>query len=272
MAYQGLPTSGDLQSNLTLSFLQKLAKGISMGKYSLFLLTFIPFTGVLGMNHAAMGNSSFALLKSSSYLLSGAIISFMLPFYPWFLRTPIVWGTAFGLWWLFDILEFIDKATFDEVGFRLPLKMEIPGLKQDPPNKDGNWTLTTPLALSITAALATSGVAVANYIPANILPANIAQYMSLISVSTGVLLGIGAIFLAVTTTGATAGALGPSAVPNPLIMGSSFSPMVGGGDTLPPLSYFAGKLLKSKSADESYAFFSVIALVILGGVATAWSK
>lgn len=263
--------SPGLGSNTTLSILQKLANGIPMSKFSLILLAVIPFTGILGMNNAAMGNSSIALLKSSSFLISGGLISFMIQYYPWFLRRPILWFTMLGPWFIFDIFELFDTVKFNTLGFRLPFDIEIPGLTKEPPNQNGNWILTTPLALSIAAAFATSGVAIAKYIPANILPASIGTNIALFSGSAGLLCGIGAVVLAVSSSAPSATlAANPLSSPmaNPLVpfaMGGG-----SGSKSLPPLSHFADKLLTSK--DESYAFFAVLALVVLGGVTTAAFK
>jgi hypothetical protein len=264
--------SPSLGSNATLSILQKLANGIPMTKFSLILLAVIPFTGILGMNNAAMGNSSIALLKSSSFLISGGLITFMIKYYPWFLRRPILWFSMLGPWFIFDIFELFDTVKFNTLGFRLPLDIEIPGLTKEPPNQNGNWILTTPLALSISAALATSGVAIAKYIPANILPASIGTNIALFSGGAGLLCGIGAVVLAVSSS-----APSPTLAANPLSspMVNPLTPFaVGGGSSgggsakgLPPLSHFADKLLTSK--DESYAFFAVLALVVMGGLVTS---
>jgi len=235
------------------TILQQLGVGIPMPFWTLKALTIFPVTGVLGLNHAAMNNQAVALLKAGSLLVSAITIAFLLPYYPWFLRKYIVLFSRLGPWFMFDIFEVLN-ANFMTHGFRLPLNITLEGLTHSK-HTDGRWKLTTAMAASIMATFAASGVAVASYLPANIVPASISQNIALISGGSGVLLGgvaLAALFMS----------------KSPATGGFTPLPMTGGG--LPPLSHFADKLLSSK--DESYAFFAVLALIVLGGVVITASK
>jgi hypothetical protein len=255
------------------SLLQKLATGIDMPYWTLKLLTALPPTGMLGMNHAAMHNQPLAIMKAGSIALCILFITMFLPYYPLNLGRYIIYLSFFGPWFMFDILEVINSVPFKVHGFRLPLNITLEGLTTSKHTFNDNqaWKLTTPLLTAILAAFTTSGLVLANLIPANIIPASITNTIAIASGSTG--LALGGVALALMVTSATS-AVAPAAPAAPA-RGGSEPPIIqagGGLATLPPLSSFADKIIQAKSPDESLAFLSVIVLIVLGGIFTASTK
>ena len=233
------------------SILQQLAEGITMPFWALKVLTIFPITGVIGLNHAAMHNQPLAILKAGSILISAILIQSLIPYYPWFLRKAIVIFSALGPWFMFDIFEVLNPKFLNH-GFRLPLNITLEGLTPLQPT-DGKWKLNNGMAATIAATFAATGATIVGLMPANIIPASISQNITYF-------LGGAVVLLAGVAIADNVMAKSPlkAAVPK----------MTGGG--LPPLSHFADKLLISK--DESYTFFGVLALVIMGGLITAASK
>jgi hypothetical protein len=238
------------------SVLQRLATGIPMSFTTLKLLTVLPPTGMLGMNHAALGNQALALLKATSVAISIVLVTFLLPYYPYMLHQPIIWLSRFGPWFLFDILE-VFNSSFSSHGFRIPLNITIEGLTPER-GTDGKWILNTAMASAIMAALATSGVVIANYLPPSLVPASASSTLSTVAGGSGLALGVLAIGLMLTSSSSGTAA---TQTLTPVV------PQHGGG--LPPLSSFADKLINAKSPDESLAFLSTIAVIIVGGILTA---
>lgn len=240
-----------IPSGGTQSILQRLAEGISMPFWTLKVLTIFPVTGLIGLNHAAMQNQPMAMLKAGSILLSAVIIQSLLPYYPSFLRKAIVVFSSLGPWFMFDIFEVLNP-NFLNHGFRLPLNITLEGVTPLKPT-NGEWKLTNGMAATIAAAFAASGIAIAGLMPANIVPASVSQNITYF-------LGGAVVLLAGVAIADNFMAKSPIA--------SVMPKMTGGG--LPPLSHFADKLLTSK--DESYAFFAVLALIVMGGLVTAAFK
>lgn len=254
------------------SLLQKLATGIDMPYWTLKLLTALPPTGMLGMNHAATHNQALAIMKAGSIALSVLFITIFLPYYPFNLSKYIIYLSFFGPWFMFDILEVFNSVPFKVHGFRLPLNITLEGLttsKNKSFSDSSAWKLTTPLLTAIIAAFATSGLVLANLVPATIVPASITNIIAIASGSTG--LALGGVALALMVSSAV-----PAAPATPAVArGGSEPPIIQTGGrlaTLPPLSSFADKLIQGKSPDESLAFLSVIVLIVLGGILTASTK
>jgi len=243
---------------LTGSIIQRLTKGIPMSYLTLKVLTAFPPTGMLGMNHAALGNQALALIKAASVAVSILVVTFLSPYYPTWLASLFIGLSAFGPWFFFDILEVFNPS-FSTKGFRVPLNITIEGLTEYKNPPYGSWKLTLPMGTAIMATLATSGVVLANYLPPSILPASSASMLSNVAGGTGFALGAVALGLMITSSSPASVATGAftSAVPTQ------------GGGGLPPLSSFADKLISAKSPDESLAFLSTIAVIIMGGIATA---
>jgi len=231
---------------------QQFAVGIPMPFWTLKVLTVLPPTGFIGLNHAAMGNQALAILKTGSVVLSVILVTILLPYYPDIMRKYIIYLSYFGPWFMFDILEVFNTG-FQAHGFRLPLNITLEGLTANHATS-GDWKLTTAMASAIIATFGVSGAVAASFIPADLVPASISNNIALASGGVGLALG-GVALMA-------------------MLASSSGTPPVkqSGGGSLPPLSDFADKLLKSKSPDESYAFLSVLGLVVMGGMVMAWSK
>jgi hypothetical protein len=240
------------------SIFQQLQNGIPMPFYSLKLLTLFPPTGMLGMNHAALGNQAMAIIKAGSAVILVILVTLLLPYYPRVLHKGIIWLSYFGPWFMFDILE-VFSVGFNKHAFRMPLNIVIEGLTKEGPTT-GAWKLTTPMATGITTALAASGVLIANLLPPSLVPASMSSNIALIAGGTGATLGLATVALMMFSAPA------PTAAPTL----TSVVPQRGGGTTsLPPLSSFADKLIQAKSPDESLAFLATIALIIFGGITTA---
>ena len=237
------------------SWMQEIINGKQMPYITLAILTLLPPTGMIGLNHAAMNNQALAFMKASSAALSALGINFMSEYYPYHTRNAMLWLSYFGPWYMFDIIEVIDRAKFTKFGFKLPLNIEMKELFTPHTGDYGEWTLNTTMLSVILTACSSYLFLLNKFLPPGIIPSDLQEN---INVATG---GV--------TVGFTA-----IAIITMLFSKAPVKPPVpqAGGGSLPPLSHFADKLLKSKSPDESYAFFSVIALIVFGGLATAWSK
>ena len=246
----------------TASLFEKLASGIDMPYWTLQLLTALPPTGILGMNHAAMHNQALAIIKAGSIAFSILLVTIFLPYYPAAISKYIIYLSFFGPWFMFDILEVFNSIPFKIHGFRIPLNITLEGLTTSGKqtfSDSSAWKLTTPLLTAILAAFATSGLVLANLIPPNIIPASVTNIISIASGGTGLALSGVALALMLSSAGT------PTTLP-PMVQAG------GGSATLPPLSSFADKLIQAKSPDESLAFLSVIVLIVLGGLFTASTK
>jgi hypothetical protein len=249
------------------SLFQKLASGIDMPYWTLQLLTALPPTGILGMNHAAMHNQALAIIKAGSIAFSILLVTIFLPYYPAVISKYIIYLSFFGPWFMFDILEVFNSIPFKIHGFRIPLNITLEGLTNSGKqtfSDSSAWKLTTPLLTAILAAFATSGLVLANLIPQTIIPASVTNIISIASGGTGLALSGVALALMVSSAGVPVTQVGGEA---PAVEQAG-----GGSATLPPLSSFADKLIQAKSPDESLAFLSVIVLIVLGGVFTASTR
>jgi hypothetical protein len=244
---------------------------IEMPFWTLKALTAFPPTGILGMNHAAMHNQALALLKAGSVAMSVLAVTYMLPYYPDYFHKPIIFLSCFGPWFMFDILELIfNEPHFKAHGFRLPLNFELEGLTAGKATT-GQWELTPALAAGIMAALASCGLILANLIPPTLLPVSVSQNVSIVTGSAGLIFG-GLALAAMFATGGSGSKAPPHSTTPPSTGGGDIDIKMVGGASLPPLSQFADKLINAKSPDESLAFLSIIGLVVMGGLFTAWSK
>jgi hypothetical protein len=234
---------------------QKLINGITIPYIGLVILTLLPPTGMIGLNHSVLNNQALAFMKAGSTAACLVVINFLLPYYPSYLRESMLWLSYFGPWYIFDIIQVINSVQFKKFGFKLPLNIEMKELFTPHTGEYGEWTLNTTTFSVILTACSSYLFLLNKLLPPGIIPSDI---QANINVGTG-----GA------AVGFTAVAIIAMLFSKPPV--TSEAPQTGGG-SLPPLSEFADKLLKSKSPDESYAFFSVIALIVFGGLATAWSK
>lgn len=236
------------------SFLSSLKDGITMPKIALIALTLFPPTGIIGLNWVAVGNSPMAFIKAMSFVIITFAIIFLTPFYPFFIPYKAISAlTLFGPWYAYDVLQILDKS-FDEDGFTLPIPIkDLPA--QGKLDADGKWKLTLPLGSMIVATLLASGFAIADY-----LPNSMQTYFKYASAGGGTLFtGIAAVSgLTSTTSGG-----GPTPSTTTLLQG-------GGSRDLPPLSTFIDKLRykKTKTASEALAFFSILGIIVFGGIIT----
>lgn len=237
------------------SFLSYLQGGINMPKIALIALTLFPPTGIIGLNWIAVGNSPIAFIKAISFVIISFAIIFLTPFYPFFAPYKVISAlTLFGPWYAYDVLQILDKS-FDEDGFTLPIPIEgLPA--QGKLDADGKWKLTLPLGSMIVATLLASGFAIADY-----LPNSMQTYFKYASAGGGTLFtGIAAVS-GLTSTTPVGGGVTPSTTT--VLQG-------GGSRDLPPLSTFINKLRykKTKSASEALAFFSILGIIVFGGIIT----
>ena len=234
------------------SFVSSLQAGINMPKIALIALTLFPPTGIIGLNWVAVGNSTIAFMKAISFVIVSFAMLFLTPYFPAYVPLRIISTIAyFGPWYAYDVIQILDKS-FDTEGFNLPLPIkEIPALgKLD---ADGNWKLTLPLASMIVATLLASGLAVTQF-----LPDSIRSYFTYAAAGGGTMFtGIAAI------SGLTSGA----SVQSTTTIGTT-TVLQGGG--LPPLSSFIDQVRykKGKGTDEALAFFAILGIIVLGGIAT----
>ena len=238
------------------SFLSKLQAGIPMPKIALILLTLFPPTGIIGLNWVAVGNSPIAFMKAISFVFITFTMIFLTPFFPAFAPLRLIsMITYFGPWYAYDVIQILDKS-FDTDGFGLPLPIkEVPAIGTL--NKDGKWLLTMPLASMIIATLLASGFAIKEF-----LPDSMKTYFTYASAGGGTLFtGIAAVSGLTSTTPATT-------VPTTTVLQG------GGSKEMPPLSTFINQLRykSTKTADEALAFFAILAIIVLGGIATTVFK
>ena len=264
---------------------------------TLRLLTVFPPTGALGLNYVALNNPIVAAIKAASTLGIAFFIRYILQFHPPIIQESITWfSSILSLWYLFDICEIIrSKENFvkgintgfkDENGkdifkngFRLPFNIDIIELNTPCVDKEASWLLTPSLISLIIATLSSAGFIIMNYIPASLIPPNVLQTVNYATSGTTAV----SVFLSFILNNSTPPVVNSCNPPSEMLMSSpviakggglpplsSFSKQTGGG--LPPLSSFADKLLKSKSSDESFAFFSVVGIILLGGFFIGWSK
>jgi hypothetical protein len=288
------PAPPSLFSQLQSSFSNNTAPK-KMTYNTLRLLTVFPPTGALGLNYVALNNPIVAAIKAASTLVVTFFIRYLLQFHPPIIQESIIWFSGIlSFWYLFDICEIMrSKEEFvkgintgfkDELGkdifkngFRLPFNINITELNTPCVDKDASWLLTSSLISLIVATLSSAGFLIMNYIPAGLIPANVLQTINYATGGTTMASILFSFILNSNTPPVVNSCNPPSEMLQPPIAKggglpplSSFSKQVGGG--LPPLSSFADKLLTSKSSDESYAFFSVIGIVLLGGFFIGWSK
>jgi hypothetical protein len=251
---------------------------------TLQLLTVFPPTGALGLNYVALNNPIVGAIKAVSSIGIAYFITFILKYHPPFIQETITWfSRVFSFWYIFDICE-ITRSKEDFVkgtntgfkdengkdiyknGFRLPFNINITELNTPCVDKEASWLLTPSLISLIIGALSSAGFLIMNYIPAGLIPVSVLQTLNYATGGTTIT-SILFSFILNSNTPPVVNSCNP---PSEMVMQSPSSKQTGGG--LPPLSSFADKLLKSKSSDESYAFFSVIGIVLLGGFFIGWSK
>lgn len=235
------------------TFMQKLMNGITIPYIGLVILTLLPPTGMIGLNHSVLNNQALTFMKAGSTAVCLLVIKFMSPYYPYYLRESMEWLSYFGPWYIFDIIQVINSVEFKKFGFKLPLNIEMKELFTPHTGDYGEWTLNTTILSVIITACSSYLFLLNKFLPPGIIPSDLQANINL------------------GTGGAAVGFTSVAIIAMLFSKPPVTTPQAGGG-SLPPLSQFADKLLKSKSPDESYAFFSVIALVVFGGLATAWSK
>jgi len=263
---------------------------------TLQLLTVLPPTGALGLNYVALNNPIVGAIKAASSIGIAYFITFILQYHPPFIQESIsFFSRVLSLWYLFDICEITrSKEEFvkgtntgfkDELGkdifkngFRLPFNIDITELNTPCIDKDASWLLTPSLISLIIGTFASAGFVIMNYIPASLIPPSVLQTSNYATGGTTIASLLFSFILNSNTPPVVNSCNPPSEMlQQPVITTggalpplSSFSNQTGGG--LPPLSSFADTLLRSKSSDESYAFFSIIGIVLLGGFFIGWSK
>jgi len=245
------------------SFLSKLQAGIPMPKIALIALTLFPPTGIIGLNWVAVGNAPIAFMKAISFVFITFTMIFLTPFFPAFAPLRLIsMITYFGPWYAYDVIQILDKS-FDTDGFGLPLPIkELPAIGTL--NEDGKWLLTMPLASMIVATLLASGFAIKEF-----LPDSMKTYFTYASAGGGTLFtGIAAVSGLTSTTPAS------TTVPTTTVPQTSTLLQGGGSKEIPPLSTFINQLRykSTKTADEALAFFAILAIIVLGGIATTVFK
>lgn len=231
-----------------------------MEKFTLIALTLFPATGIPGLNLQALNNTVGALLKVGSYALSAVWAVRLMNIYPGTITRILAAALFVGPWYLFDCMSILFNPDFPKEGFRPPVP--IPGYPAAAPT-DGRWLLTPSLLSLILAALpaaALGSTGILNSFAPGLVGGDVQKYIGAAAGSTAALGLAFSLFAANKAPTVGAGMAVPAAVP---LQG-------GGGSGLPPLSAFAGDLMKSKSPQayqESLAFMGVLGIVVAGGVA-----
>lgn len=250
------------------TYFQKfLMGGIEAPKIALTALTLFPTTGIVGLNHQAVGNAMGMLFKIMSY---GVGILWGLQFnkvYPGTLGTIISALMFAGPWYIFDCLQIL-FGPYETEGFVPPVPLE--GFPVQKPKPDGSW-LFTPTTLSILISTLPAGAygmtSILKYYMPNVDIENVQKYSGYATMGVT---GLGAALSVFSM--ARAPALAPAGVT------AGLTPLRGGGkDTLPPLSHFIKRLKESqapKARNDSWAFLGILAIVVFGGftLASARSK
>ena len=268
-AVTGLLEAATKSSIAPISFLTQLQQGFPMPKIALIALTLFPPTGIIGLNWIAVGNSSIAFIKALSFVFITFTMIFLMPFFPAFIPYKIISIiTLFGPWWAYDIIQVLDK-TFDTEGFILPLPIkDLPA--QGKLDENGKWKLTLPLGSMIIATIIASGIAIADYVPSSM-----QTYVTYASAGGGTLFTSIAAISGLTSTPAST-ILGSTTLGSTTLGSTTTSTLLQGGGSkeIPPLSAFVDQLRykKTKSTDEAFAFFSILGIIVLGGIATTVFK
>lgn len=237
-------------------FQQFLTGGIRMEKITLILLTLFPATGLAGLNLQAVQNTTGALLKVASYLVSSLYAIRLMRVYPGVLTKILSAALFLGPWFVFDCLEILVKPDFEKEGFRPPIP--ITGYPPAAPT-DGSWILTPTLVSVITALLpayALGSTGILNSFFPGLVGGDTQKYIGYAMGGTAVL-GAGFAMFAANKAPAPA----PAALPAPLVS------QAGGGK---PLSAFAKEMMRSASPQafqESKAFLGLLGFVVAGGIA-----
>ena len=250
------------------SLFQRLQAGIPMPKSALIALTLFPPTGIIGLNWAAVGNSTVAFMKVASYAVTSLTVLFMSQYSSLVSPRIISVVAILGPWFMFDVLQILSKE-FDQQGFILPLESTAFPAGD---GKEGKWSLTLPVASLILSTLFASGLVAANVIPAGILSNDFQKYISYASGGGSTIFAtIGTVAGMMSTTSGGGGAPVATTTVEPMTMAPT---QTGGGSSLPPLSLFIDQMISqnSKSAEESLAFFSILAIIVLGGFMTTVFK
>ncbi len=234
---------------------QFIAGGMRMEKFTLILLTLFPPTALAGLNLQALGNTTGALLKVGSYLVSSLWAIRLMRIYPGILTKVLSAFLFLGPWFLFDCMEVLINPEFSKQGFRPPLP--IPGY---PAGKatDGSWLLTPTLVSLIIALLpsyALGATGIVNQFFPGAVTGDTQKYMGYAVGGSAALGGAFALYSANST----------GAVPSGTVM-----PQMGGGKALPPLSSFAHELKRSASPEafqESLTFLGILGVIATGGIA-----
>jgi hypothetical protein len=242
-------------------FQQFLTGGIRMEKMTLILLTLFPATGLAGLNLQAVQNTTGALLKVASYLVSSLYAIRLMRVYPGILTKVLSAFLFLGPWFVFDCMEILVKPDFPKEGFRPPIP--ITGYPPATPT-DGSWTLTPTLVSLIGALLpayALGSTGILNSFFPGLVGGDIQKYMGYAVGGTAVL-GAGFAMFAANKAPAPAAL---SAAPAAFV--PQAAPQMGGGK---PLSAFAKEMMRSASPQafqESKAFLGILGFVIAGGIA-----
>jgi hypothetical protein len=231
---------------------QFMAGGMRMEKFTLVLLTLFPPTALAGLNLQALGNTTGALLKAGSYVVTSLYAIRLMRIYPGILTSALSALLFLGPWFLFDCMEILMNPDFSKQGFRPPLA--IPAYPPPRPT-DGSWILTPTIVGLISALLPSYALGltgILNQFAPGLIPGDTQKYMGYAAGSAATL---GAGFALFSATKA----------PMP-----GTTPMMGGGRrTLPPLSALANDLMQSagpKAFQESLLFLGLLGMIITGGV------
>lgn len=236
---------------------QMLAGGFRMEKMTLILLTLFPATGLAGLNLQAVKNTTGALLKVASYLVSSLYAIRLMRVYPGILTKLLSAALFLGPWFVFDILEILVKPDFEKEGFRPPIP--ITAYPPAAPT-DGSWLLTPTLVSLIVAVLpayALGSTGILNSFFPGLVGGDTQKYMGY-AVGGTALLGAGFSMFAANRA-PTAAALMPQAGGG--VSGS-------GGNPSKPLSAFAKDMMRSASPEafqESKAFLGLLGIITASG-------
>lgn len=242
---------------------QIMAGGYPMEKMTLIALTLFPPTGIAGLNLQAVKNTAGAFLKFGSYVITSLYAVKLLAIYPSTVSYVLAAVIFLGPWYLFDAMNIFLNPNFAKEGFQPPIP--IPGFPPPTPT-DGRWLLTPVLLSLILATLpaATLGsTGIANTFAPGAVGGDVQKYMGYAVAGTG-LLGTAFSLFAANSGGAQPPLQQSSSMVAPV------APQLGGGTPLPPLSFFANKLLHAKrpeAVNESITFLGVLGIVIAGGLA-----
>ena len=233
-----------------------------LGYITLLFLTAFPLSGITGLNLIAVGLPMTAFLKFASVALSVILMTFIMPYFPYFMQGPwLVWLAGLGPWYMFDILQMLDFGEFQNTGFRSMIPVE---LIPSGGGKDSSWRLTSTFLNLFLATIAASGIVLSSAFPEiSIFGVSGKAFGDVTAITGGSLLGVSAL------GSLAAVAFGPSVAPPSVL--AELQVAKGGGTGLPPLSEFIGQLSKEQAgggaaSKSDQTFLSLLAFVGLGGL------